>query len=189
MDGRVERRVEAMRRVQSAALDLFEQRGFQAVTVEEIAALAGVGPATVYRNFGSKERVVLWDDYDPQLLEALRQRLPSDTPMAAVLAALVAAVDGVYAHDKQRILRRTRLILTEPSIAATAASDHTLLVRALSGAFHELHTFGGALERDVAAGAIAAALEAAVIHWAQQDGRRALRHYLERAFERLTTLR
>lgn len=189
MDGRVERRVEAMRRVQAVALDLFEERGFQAVTVEEIAVEAGVGPATVYRNFGTKERLVLWDDYDPQLLEALRRHLPGDTPMTAVLAALVAAVDHVYADDKQRILRRTRLILAEPSIAATAASDHTLLVRALSEAFRELRAFGGGLERDVAAGAIAAALEAAVLHWARQDGRRALRHYLERAFERLTTLR
>ena len=57
--------------MQQVALDLFEQRGFAAVGVEEIARAAGVGPATVYRHFGSKERIVLWDDYDPLLLAFL----------------------------------------------------------------------------------------------------------------------
>jgi len=177
-----------MRRVQAAALDLFEARSFGAVTVEEIAARAGVGPATVYRNFGTKERVVLWDDYDPRWMEAIAARLPSDQPLVAVRDALLSGLDRVYGEDRERILRRTRLVMAEPSLTAAAASDHRTLVAALAQAFESKRAFGGGLEREVAAGAIASALEAAVLRWAKGNGARSLRHYLERAFERLATL-
>ena len=61
MDLRERKRVATMRRVQAVAMDLFEGRGFAEVTVEEIAAAAEVGPATVYRHFGTKEGIVRWD--------------------------------------------------------------------------------------------------------------------------------
>src|SRR5512139_2726485 len=38
-----------------AALALFRERGVEAVTVGDIAAAAGVAPATIYRRFGDKE--------------------------------------------------------------------------------------------------------------------------------------
>ena len=86
MDGRAERRLDAMRRVQAAALDLFEQRGYEQVTVEDIAAAAEVGPATVYRNFGGKERIVLWDEYDPMIFDAIAARLSEQPVLDAVQA-------------------------------------------------------------------------------------------------------
>jgi AcrR family transcriptional regulator len=178
-----------MRRVQAAALDLFEEHGFAAVTVEEIAARASVGPATVYRNFGAKERIVLWDDYDPALMDAIAARLPADEPLAAVRAAILAALEGIYAEDGERILRRARLITAEPALTAAAAADHAALVAGLSEVFAARRSFGDALERDVAARAVAGALEAAVLHWVRRGGRRTLGHLLSRAFERLATLR
>ena len=47
-----------MRRIQLAALTLFERRGFERITIEDIARAARVGPATVYRHFITKERIV-----------------------------------------------------------------------------------------------------------------------------------
>ncbi|HEY7594201.1 MAG TPA: helix-turn-helix domain-containing protein, partial [Actinophytocola sp.] len=40
-----------MRTIQEQALDLFDARGFDAVTIEEIAAAAEVSPSSVYRYF------------------------------------------------------------------------------------------------------------------------------------------
>src|SRR5438045_3498662 len=66
------RKLEAMSRIQRVALDLFEEHGYRAVTVERIAAAAGVSPSSVYRYFGTKEMLVLYDEYDLQILDALR---------------------------------------------------------------------------------------------------------------------
>ena len=60
-----------MKEIQDVALDLFGERGYRDVSVEEVAAVAGVSPSTVYRYFGGKEMLVVWDDIDPQILEFL----------------------------------------------------------------------------------------------------------------------
>ncbi|SIQ83088.1 transcriptional regulator, TetR family [Micromonospora avicenniae] len=55
------RRADALRnheRVVAAARELFAARGLD-VTVPEVAARAGVGRATVYRSYPSKEELVL----------------------------------------------------------------------------------------------------------------------------------
>ena len=100
MDGRARRKIEAMRRAQAAALDLFEARGYDGTTVEQIADAAEVGAATIYRAFGTKERIILWDEYDPLLFEAIaarlepyRDRLLPTLPVAdAVLEALASTL-------------------------------------------------------------------------------------------------
>jgi AcrR family transcriptional regulator len=123
MDGRARRRLEAMRRVQEVALGLFEERGYAGVTVEEIATRAEVGAATVYRNFGTKERLVLWDEYDPMLLSAISERLGALGPLEATREGLIASLDEVYGEDRERILRRARLIEETPPLEAAMAAD------------------------------------------------------------------
>jgi len=73
------KRREAMGHIQRVALDLFDARGYAAVTVEEIAATARVAPRTVYRYFGTKDGILLTQ--------------PEDDDMAAVLAGAVARED------------------------------------------------------------------------------------------------
>ncbi|MBF6329999.1 TetR/AcrR family transcriptional regulator [Nocardia transvalensis] len=66
------RKFEAMARIQQVALDLFDEHGYREVTVERVAAAAGVSPSSVYRYFGTKEMLVLYDEADPKLLDVLR---------------------------------------------------------------------------------------------------------------------
>ncbi|WP_375767401.1 TetR/AcrR family transcriptional regulator [Archangium gephyra] len=185
MDGRARRRLEAMRRVQEVALDLFEERGYERVTVEEIAVKAEVGPATVYRNFGTKERLVLWDEYDPMLLSAISERLGAQGPMEATREALVASLDEVYGEDRERILRRARLIEANPALEAATAADRAGLARALTAVFLEKRACQSELEAEVLAGAIAGLLDAALHHWLRKKGRTPLRDVLRSAFDSL----
>lgn len=187
-DGRVRRRIDAMRRVQMAALDLAELHGWANVTIDEIAARAGVGPATVYRNFATKERIVLWDDYDPMLLDAVRAALVDEPVLQAVRDALVASLDRVYEEDKHRILRRAKLIFDVPRLGAAAEENRVGLRSALSKLFIAAGAFRRALDADVAAGAIVATLEVAVAHWVHERGRRPLRVHLNDAFRALAAL-
>ncbi len=112
-----------MARVQAVALDLFEQRGFDGVPIEEIARAAEVGPATIYRNFGDKERIVLWDEYDPMLLEALARELELHPVLEAVPRALATSLARVYRDDRERILRRARLMRSTPALQLKGAAD------------------------------------------------------------------
>src|SRR5690349_11627703 len=102
MSLRADKKRWAMREVQAAALDLFEAHGYADVSVEAIAAAAGVSPPTVYRHFGSKERIVLWDDYDPDLLASIAAESRRMGPLKAVEAGLIAALDRVYETDAKR---------------------------------------------------------------------------------------
>ncbi|MFO0615315.1 MAG: helix-turn-helix domain-containing protein [Polyangiaceae bacterium] len=185
-DGRTRRRLDAMRRIQAAALDLFERDGFDAVTIDRIAQSAEVGPATVYRNFGSKERIVLWDDYDPELLQAIERRLATTPPLRAVHEAVVERLDSVFARDKRRILRRTRLMLEHPPIAALALSDQAALRDALAALLEK--RVRTRLVANVIAAALVSALSVAVMEWAVERAKRPLADVLDEAFAALAAL-
>jgi AcrR family transcriptional regulator len=91
MNGLRERKKAAARQAMSdAATRLFEQRGFERVTLSEIAAAADVSVKTIFNYFGSKED--LFFDAEPQALEnllaALRDRL-DESPTRAVRRLLL----------------------------------------------------------------------------------------------------
>ncbi|HEX3328091.1 MAG TPA: TetR/AcrR family transcriptional regulator [Actinomycetota bacterium] len=52
------RSLEADRSILSAALDLFIEDGYQGMSIEHVAAQAGVGKATIYRRWPSKEALI-----------------------------------------------------------------------------------------------------------------------------------
>lgn len=115
---RERKRRAAMRHIQAVALDLFDERGFQHVSVEQVADTAEVSPSSVYRYFGTKEGIVLADEFDTL----------SDAELAAVIdpADLVGTVRTVVArfepspgqHEPEGslALRRIRYFFDEPSV-------------------------------------------------------------------------
>ena len=178
------RKRETMRVIQSAALDLFEASGFAAVTMEQIAAAARIGVATVYRHFGTKERVVLWDEYDPLLLERIEQRADSHV-LEAARRAIVESLESFYAADRPRILRRAALIAATPTLATASLSELARLRTELARMFKRRKLTGTALESEVAAGAVVGCLQAAVDAWLRAQGRPKLGRLVSDAFDAL----
>src|ERR1700749_5229695 len=74
--------------IRQEALRLFREQGYQATTVEQIAAAAEVSPSTFFRYFPTKEDVVLQDDMDTRVLDAFARQPGDLSPIAAVRAAL-----------------------------------------------------------------------------------------------------
>lgn len=84
--GRRERKRQQTRdRIAEAARALFAARGFDGVTVAEIAEAADVSEQTVYNHFPTKEDLVLWrrGTFEADLIEAIRARPPGESALSA----------------------------------------------------------------------------------------------------------
>ncbi|MFE7745937.1 TetR family transcriptional regulator [Nocardia sp. NPDC057455] len=106
-----ERKKERTRRtIRLEAFRLFREQGYNETTVEQIAAAADVSPSTFFRYFPSKEQLVLADDLDPVIIEALRRQPRDVRPMVAfreatreVFANLPAA-ELAFEQERQALL-------------------------------------------------------------------------------------
>ncbi len=185
-DGRVRRRLTAMRRVQDTALALFERRGFDAVTVETVARAAEVGVASVFRNFGTKERLVLWDEYDPLLFAAVAAHLASKPPLQAMGQGVSDALGAIYDVDRDRVLRRTELIAKTPALQAASRAELHALREGLNRVLAPKVT--NRLERELLCAVFGATLEVSVECWRRERARRPLAKILRAAFQHVGRL-
>jgi AcrR family transcriptional regulator len=98
-------------RIEEVALGLFRSRGFDQVTVEEIAAAAGVGPATFYRYFGTKEEVVF--AYRSGFTAALRSAIEAtaELPERARLEAVIREFAGFLESQGEMLALRDAIVL------------------------------------------------------------------------------
>lgn len=113
----------AMRSVQRAALDLFEEYGFDAVSVEEVSDASDASPSTIYRHFGTKERLILWDESDAAIERALRRHLGKVPPLAALRSAFLEAYGSLSEDELALQRRRSDLIDATPQVYAAMAGE------------------------------------------------------------------
>ena len=99
-----------------AAFRLFGQKGFDAVSIEEIAAAADVAPRTFYRYFPTKEDVVFRDPAAPEAgWRALAEHRPGETDVDFVARVMKAALSS---HNPQHATQMYILIESTPSLQA-----------------------------------------------------------------------
>src|SRR5690349_12891618 len=96
-------------RVLTAAETLFAERGVDAVTMDDIAAAAGVGKGTLYRRFGDKGglAMALLDERERQLQHRILTGPPPlgpGAPPADRLGAFVEAYLGLLTHQLDLVL-------------------------------------------------------------------------------------
>jgi AcrR family transcriptional regulator len=70
--------------IAEAAMRLFAERGFEAVTVNEIAAAAGVAKVTLFTYFPTKESLVLNAVTDDDVAKVVAERRPGQSPLNAL---------------------------------------------------------------------------------------------------------
>lgn len=167
---RERKRITAMHRIQTVALELFEREGFDDVTVERIAELAEVSPSSIYRWFGSKERLVIWDEYDPTALAAIEERLATAPPLEALREVVRMTMGGAFADDAERIRRRLRIAFSNPGVEAASTLEAYEMATAIAAVIaaargDDVHD----LDVQVAAHAFVGALLGALRHWHDTD--------------------
>lgn len=115
---RERKRRAAMRSIQETALDLFDERGFAQVSVEEIAAAAEVSPSSVYRYFGTKEGIILSDEFDSLTDQELSEALDPNDLIGVVrtVAARFEPPSASTTGEASTAQRRARYFFDEPSV-------------------------------------------------------------------------
>ncbi len=118
--GRRERKKAATRQaLADAALALFLERGFDRVTVAEIADAADVSVTTLFKHFPSKEALVFDEDaaQEDDLVGAVRHRPPGTPLLDALHAFMAARLTDIDGRGKGPDLARFReLVGATPSI-------------------------------------------------------------------------
>jgi AcrR family transcriptional regulator len=125
-------------RIRTTALAAFGDRGFDDVTVEEIAEQAEVSRSTLFRYFPTKEDLVLLDD--SARLDALQGALvgrPADEPVLASLRAALVALAGAYQGDRDDLVASYRIIRATPALMARTLEQQAAREDALAAALEE----------------------------------------------------
>jgi len=117
---RERKRSATQRRIADAAARLASEHGLQKTTVDEIARVAGVGRATFFRYFDSKELAIatgLSDAAVYVLAGVLADVPPELGPLAAVRAAY-ARLGEDFDAQRQLFLEQAQLIRSSPAMFA-----------------------------------------------------------------------
>jgi AcrR family transcriptional regulator len=105
------------------ARSLFQERGFDAVTVADIARAADVSRKTVFNYFPTKEDLFYsgLEYFEARLLEAIRQRDPGESILAAFTRFITSSRGLLAASDPvagERLLAINRQIAASPALLA-----------------------------------------------------------------------
>src|SRR4051794_18524945 len=115
---RERKKLEAWRTIRACALRLISERGFDAVSVDEIAEEANVSRTTFFNYFNCKEAVVFDPDpQEPELWAALLSARPADEPLWESLSAILL---GYLEQIGDRLAIHKRLKAESPAVAASA---------------------------------------------------------------------
>lgn len=148
--------------ISDGAIELFLARGFDAVSISDVAAAAEVSRPTVFAYFPAKEDLVLHRlaDHEDEAARVVRGREAHETPLEALrrhfLARLEAgdAITGISDHP--RVLGLYRLILATPSLAARLLAHTVRGEELLAEALREAGDPGDELTARLAASQILA---------------------------------
>ena len=179
-------RLTAMRLVQEAAVELFERDGYGTTTIEAIAEASGVSTATIYRHFGNKETIVLWDERDGVITGELEQRLGHQSDLEAFRDAAIVAFD--QREDRDLFLRRLKLIYANPPILGVAAQNEARDRVELAAAFAAANGRRSSTVNDEVSAAVAlVALDVAFTRWQRTNAKHGLAHTITAAFAAATS--
>jgi len=172
------------------ALDLFHREGFEQVTVNRLAAEAGVSRSTILRYFGSKEDIVLgaFDARGARIADALRARPANEDDWTALRRALDPITD-IYRKDPDGALATTQLVLGSPALeVGQREKQHSwrpVLAQALAD--RDAPPRPSALVNTARAAAALGCLEIAITEWAASQGELSLVDLLDEAFAALAS--
>lgn len=178
---------DAAGRLQEAALELFDERGYENTTVAEIAERAGLTKRTFFRYFSDKREVLF--SGSEELADLVAREIaaaPASTPpLDAVAGALRTAAVVAFEPRRDAVARRQRVIAAAPELRER---DLVKLASLASAAADALRSRGVAESAAVVvADAGITVLKVAFERWLKGGAREDLRRLLDDALAELRT--
>ncbi|GGX72378.1 TetR family transcriptional regulator [Streptomyces minutiscleroticus] len=184
-------RLKMRRELAAAAMELFATKGYEATTVDEIAAAAGVARRTFFRHFRSKEEAI-FPDHDDTLVraEAVLNAAPAHEHPLDTVCRGIKEVMRMYAAQPEISVSRYKLTREVPTLReaeiASVARYERLFTRYLLGHFDENahHDDGNydPLLAEVAASAVVTAHNHVLRRWLRAGGQGDVEAQLDHAF-------
>lgn len=128
--------------IAETARRMFAERGFERVTVGEIANAAEVSAQTVFNYFPTKEDLVYWrlEFFEDEMLAAIRARPTGETVVEA-FARFILARRGLLANPdpvaRDHLLAITRMIAGSPALLARETAIFERFTQSLGAAIAE----------------------------------------------------
>jgi AcrR family transcriptional regulator len=160
---RERKKVQTRQLIADTAWRLFADRGFDQVTVAEVARQAEVATATVFNYFPNKEDLFFFrlEAFGAELVEAVATR-PAGEPVLAAFRRAMLAADGLLAQveagDRQALERLRTVNRVIAASSALQAREHQAMARTAAALAALLASETGAPPGDLAARAAANAL-------------------------------
>ena len=167
---RERKRAETHARIQAEAMRLFLERGFDAVTLDDIAAAADVSRRSLFHYFDSKEEIVFSTKAEfPRLVVEALGRRPADEPLIDMVEN--AMIEMATLHIPAQTRNYARLIRDTPALRAGDQAKYEYVER-LSA--KSLAARKGLPENDIACRVIAATaigiIKLAIEAWLSKGG-------------------
>jgi AcrR family transcriptional regulator len=189
-DWRQRKKTATRDRIRASALRLFREQGYDATTVEQIAAAAGVSHMTFFRYFPAKEDVALSDGYDPLIASAIAQTPDTWSVALRVRTVLAEGLRLIYDTDRDTLFDQIKLIVATPALRdrlwADQIATQQLILQALGAGAADPHR---GFETRVTVAACLAAATTAILAWVESGGTAELPDLVERAFDAITGAR
>ena len=174
-------------RLEQAALALYGERGFEQVTVAEIAGRAGLTERTFFRHYADKREVLFAGSSTLQefLVRAVTEAPDTSAPIDVVVAAL-EAVGALFEERRDLARQRQAIIDANPELQERELIKLATLATALAGALRERGISEPAASLTGQAGI--AIFRVAFERWVNDTGQRDLPELIRESFDELKSL-
>ncbi len=174
--------------IAETAWSVFAERGFDDVTVDEVATATGISRATFFRYFSSKEEAVFvaLETMGAEIAAALAERPAGEDAWSAIRRSFDAALAN-YERNPGRSLARLNLTRETPSLRAHQLERQEQWQHLIGGALAtRIGLEPGDVRAEALVGAAIGALDAATESWALSKGSLDLVALIDAAFGAIT---
>ena len=181
-DWRARRWEDTHQRIYDTAMRLFQEHGFENVSVGQIASGAGVTGPTFYAHYQSKEHLVMQLP-TAEDLTALLSTQPGDLPVGERIRRAVPVWFGTWTPEyREAQLTRWRLIATTPALRTRAAEFERTTAEMVADALPPDRPAAGPAE-SIVVNAYLSAYTAGLLAWAEGNGARKVEELIDEAFD------